>query len=162
MSKQARTTSYHEVVACLDRFCGPKGSVEDHVVGRVARVRPRRVGHPRRGNQPPIEPRRCGVRCGACSSTLRQEPIKPALLILGDMNVPGKIKSKPLRSLTERLQVAKDGGANRACVENERNFLDVSAYTMDRVDPIFFGDAAMKSLGVILLRLHSLGRRPHD
>jgi len=86
----------------------------------------------------------------ACYSALRKAPVSPALLILGDMSVQGNIK--PLRSLTEPLQVAKDNGAKRALIpiENKRNFLDVSADIMEHVDPIFFGDpktAAMKVLG---------------
>ena len=75
-----------------------------------------------------------------------------ALLVLGDMSVQGNIK--PLRSLTEPLQVAKDNGAKRALIpiENKRNFVDVSADIMEHVDPIFFGDpktAAMKVLGLV-------------
>jgi ATP-dependent Lon protease len=86
----------------------------------------------------------------ACYSALRKAPVSPALLILGDMSVQGNIK--PLRSLTEPLQVAKDNGAKRALIpiENKRNFLDVSADIMEHVDPIFFGDpkaAALKVLG---------------
>jgi ATP-dependent Lon protease len=55
------------------------------------------------------------------------------------MSVQGNIK--PLRSLTEPLQVAKDNGAKRALIpiENKRNFLDVSADIMEHVDPVFFG-----------------------
>ncbi|MBL8528750.1 MAG: protease Lon-related BREX system protein BrxL [Burkholderiales bacterium] len=87
----------------------------------------------------------------ACYSALRKAPVSPALLILGDMSVQGNIK--PLRSLTEPLQVAKDNGAKRALIpiENKRNFLDVSADIMEHVDPIFYGDpktAAMKALGL--------------
>jgi ATP-dependent Lon protease len=87
----------------------------------------------------------------ACYSALRKAPVSPALLILGDMSVQGNIK--PLRSLTEPLQVAKDNGAKRALIpiENKRNFLDVSADIMEQVDPIFYGDpktAAMKVLGL--------------
>jgi ATP-dependent Lon protease len=86
----------------------------------------------------------------ACYSAMRKAPVSPALLILGDMSVQGNIK--PLRSLVEPLQVAKDNGAKRALIpiENKRNFLDVSADIMEHVDPIFFGDpktAAMKVLG---------------
>jgi ATP-dependent Lon protease len=86
----------------------------------------------------------------ASYSALRKAPVSPALLILGDMSVQGNIK--PLRSLTEPLQVAKDNGAKRALIpiENKRNFLDVSADIMEHVDPIFFGDpkmAAMKVMG---------------
>jgi ATP-dependent Lon protease len=86
----------------------------------------------------------------AAYSALRKASVSPALLILGDMSVQGNIK--PLRSLTEPLQVAKDNGAMRAFIpiENKRNFLDVSADIMEHVDPIFYGDAktaAMKVLG---------------
>lgn len=86
----------------------------------------------------------------ACYSALRKAPVSPALLILGDMSVQGNIK--PLRSLTEPLQIAKDNGAKRALIpiENKRNFLDVSADIMEFVDPVFYGDpktAAMKVLG---------------
>ncbi|MFE9658142.1 protease Lon-related BREX system protein BrxL [Micromonospora sp. NPDC006431] len=86
----------------------------------------------------------------AACSALRNAPVSPALLILGDMSVQGNIK--PLRSLTEPLQIAKDNGAKRALIpiENKRNFLDVSAEIMEHVDPVFYGDprtAAMKVLG---------------
>jgi ATP-dependent Lon protease len=87
----------------------------------------------------------------ACYSAMRRAPVSPALLVLGDMSVQGNIK--PLRSLTEPLQVARDNGAKRALIpiENKRNFLDVSADIMEHVDPIFYGDpktAAMKVLGL--------------
>jgi ATP-dependent Lon protease len=67
------------------------------------------------------------------------------------MSVQGNIK--PLRSLVEPLQVAMDNGAKRALIpiENKRNFLDVSADIMERVDPVFYSDpktAAMKVLGL--------------
>jgi ATP-dependent Lon protease len=86
----------------------------------------------------------------ASYSAMRKAPVAPGLLILGDMSVQGNIK--PLRSLTEPLQVAKDNGAKRALVpiENKRNFLDVSADIMEHVDSISFGDpktAAMQVLG---------------
>lgn len=87
----------------------------------------------------------------AALSALRKHPMTAALLVLGDMSVQGNIK--PLRSLAEPLQVAMDNGARRALIpiENKRNFLDVDADIMERVDPIFYGDprtAAMKGLGV--------------
>jgi ATP-dependent Lon protease len=86
----------------------------------------------------------------ASYSALKKAPVSPALLVLGDMSIQGNIK--PLRSLTEPLQVAKDNGAKRALIpiENKRNFLDVSADIMEHVDPVFYGDpktAAMKVLG---------------
>lgn len=88
----------------------------------------------------------------ACYSAIRKAPVSPALLVLGDMSVQGNIK--PLRSLTEPLQVAKDNGAKRALIpiENKRNFVDVSADIMEHVDPIFYGDpktAAVKVLGLV-------------
>ena len=88
----------------------------------------------------------------ACYSAFRKTPVSPALLVLGDMSIQGNIK--PLRSLTEPLQVAKDNGARRALIpiENKRSFLDVSADILEHVDPIFFGDpktAALKVLGAV-------------
>ena len=85
----------------------------------------------------------------ACYSALRKAPVTPALLLLGDMSVQGNIK--PLRSLTEPLQVAKDNGAKRALIpiENKRNFLDVSADIMEHVDPVFYGDPKTAALKVI-------------
>lgn len=76
----------------------------------------------------------------ACSSALRKASVSPALLVLGDMSIQGNLK--PLRSLTEPLQVAKDNGAKRALIpiENKRSFFDVSADIVEHVDPIFFGD----------------------
>ena len=67
------------------------------------------------------------------------------------MSVQGNIK--PLRSLTEPLQVARDNGAKRALIpiENKRSFVDVSADIMEHVDPIFYSDpktAAMKVIGL--------------
>jgi ATP-dependent Lon protease len=87
----------------------------------------------------------------AAYSALRKAPVAPALLVLGDMSVQGNIK--PMRSLVEPLQVARDNGAKRALIpiENKRNFLDVPADVVEFVDPVFYGDpktAAMKVLGL--------------
>src|ERR1035437_1207508 len=87
----------------------------------------------------------------AAYSALRKAAVSPALLVLGDMSVQGNIK--PLRSLTEVLQVPKENGARRALtpIENKRTFLDVPADVIEYVDPIFYGDpktAAMKALGL--------------
>jgi ATP-dependent Lon protease len=88
----------------------------------------------------------------AAYSALRKAPVSPALLVLGDMSVQGNVK--PMRSLTEPLQVANDNGARRALIpiENKRNFLDVPADVVEHVDPVFYGDpktAAMKVLGLM-------------
>ena len=87
----------------------------------------------------------------AAYSALRKAAVSPAFLILGDMSVPGNIK--PMRSLTEPLQVTNDNRARRALIpiDNKRNFLEVPADVVEQVDPIFYGDpktAAMKVLGL--------------
>lgn len=84
-------------------------------------------------------------------SALMKTDVHPALLVLGDMSVQGNIK--PLRSLVEPLQVAKDNGAKRALIpiENKRSFLEVNADIVEVVDPVFYGEpraAAMKVLGL--------------
>ena len=85
------------------------------------------------------------------SPWLRKSPVTPATLILGDMSIQGNLKG--IKSLTEPLQLGMDNGAKRAMIpiENKRNFLEVSADIVERVDPVFFGDpkqAAMKALGL--------------
>ncbi len=87
----------------------------------------------------------------AAYSALRKAPPQPALLVLGDMSIQGNIK--PVRSLTEPLQVAMDNGVKRALIpiENKRQFLDVNPDVLEHVDPVFFGDmrqAAFKALGL--------------
>jgi ATP-dependent Lon protease len=87
----------------------------------------------------------------AVYSALKKHSALAALLILGDLSIQGNLK--PVRSLVEPLQVAMDNGARRALVplENKRNFLDVSADIIERVDPVFYGDpmtAALKALGI--------------
>ena len=87
----------------------------------------------------------------AAFSIIRKAQPQAGLLVLGDMSVQGNVK--PVRSLTEPLQVAMDNGAKRALVpvENKRQFLEVHADVLEHVDPIFYGDlrqAAFKALGL--------------
>lgn len=87
----------------------------------------------------------------AAYSILRKASAQAGLLVLGDMSVQGNIK--PVRSLTEPLQVAMDNGARKVLVpiENKRQFLDVNPDVLERVDPVFFGDVrqgAFKALGL--------------
>lgn len=87
----------------------------------------------------------------AAYSALRKAPPQPALLVLGDMSIQGNIK--PVRSLTEPLQVAMDHGGKRAMIPigNKRQFLEVNPDVLEQVDPVFFGDmrqAAFKALGL--------------
>ena len=88
---------------------------------------------------------------GAAYLILRNAPPQAGLLVLGDMSVQGNVK--PVRSLTEPLQVAMDNGAKRALIpiENKRQFLEVNPEMLEYVDPIFYGDlrqAASKTLGL--------------
>ena len=71
--------------------------------------------------------------------------------LIDESGIQGNIK--PVRSLVEPLQVAKDNGAKRALIpiENKRNFLDVDADIIEHVDPVFYGEprvAAMKALAL--------------
>lgn len=100
-------------------------------------------------NRVPCEP---GVALiVAVQSAIKKRGVLPALVVLGDLTIQGNLK--PLRSLVEPLRMVMDNGARRALVpiENKRNFLDVSADIVERVDPIFYGDpvtATMKALGI--------------
>lgn len=87
----------------------------------------------------------------ACYSTLKKTSPLAGLIILGDLSIQGNIKA--VRSLNEPLQVAMDNGARKVLVpiENKRQFLEVSADIVEKVDPIFFGDiraALSKSLNI--------------
>jgi ATP-dependent Lon protease len=87
----------------------------------------------------------------AIYSALKRMSVQAGLVILGDLSIQGNIK--PMRSLSEPLQVAMDNGARKALIplENKRNFLEVSGDIVERVDPVFFSDpmtAAMKALGI--------------
>jgi ATP-dependent Lon protease len=87
----------------------------------------------------------------AIYAALKKHAALPGLLLLGDLSIQGNIKA--VRSLAEPLQVGMDNGARRALIpiENKRNFLDVSADIIERVDPVFYGDpitAALKALGM--------------
>lgn len=87
----------------------------------------------------------------AIYSAVKKHSALAGLIVLGDTTIQGNIK--PVRSLTEPLQVGMDNGARKALIplENKRNFLEVSGDIMEKVDPIFYSDpatAAMKSLGM--------------
>jgi ATP-dependent Lon protease len=87
----------------------------------------------------------------AIYSAVKKRPTLPGLLILGDLSIQGNIK--PVRTLAEPLQIAMENGAKRALIpiENKRNFLDVSADIVEKVDPVFYGDpmtASMKALSL--------------
>jgi len=76
----------------------------------------------------------------ACYSTLKKAAPLAGLIVMGDLSIQGNIKA--VRSLNEPLQVAMDNGARKVLVpvENKRQFLEVSADVVEKIDPIFFGD----------------------
>lgn len=87
----------------------------------------------------------------AIYSALKKMSVLPGLLILGDLSIQGNIKA--VRSLAEPLQISMENGGRRALIplENKRNFFDVSADVLERIDPVFYGDpytAAIKALGL--------------
>lgn len=87
----------------------------------------------------------------AAFSALRKAPPQAGLMVLGDLTVQGNIK--PVRSLTEPLQVAMDNGARKAMIPvgNKRQMLELDPEVLEQVDPIFYGDvrqAAFKALGL--------------
>jgi ATP-dependent Lon protease len=85
----------------------------------------------------------------AMYSALRKQPLRPATLVLGDLSIQGNIK--PLPSLNEPLQIGMDNGAKRACIpiENKRHFFDVPADTVEKVDPIFYGEPMVAAQKVL-------------
>ena len=86
----------------------------------------------------------------AIVSASKKTPVKPAMIILGELSIQGNIKS--LSSLSEVLQSAMDNGAKSALIPtaNKRDFLEVSGEIMETVDPVFYSDpitGAVKVLG---------------
>jgi ATP-dependent Lon protease len=87
----------------------------------------------------------------AIYSAVQRRPALPGIVVLGDMSIQGNLK--PVRSLSEPLQVAMENGAHRALIPlaNKRQLLEVAGEVVDRVDPIFYSDpltGALKGLGM--------------
>ncbi|MFT4040318.1 MAG: protease Lon-related BREX system protein BrxL [Thermomicrobiales bacterium] len=87
----------------------------------------------------------------AIYSLLREQPVQPGLVVLGDMTIQGNVQ--PIRSLIEPLQLAMDNGARRVLVPtaNRRHFLEVPGDIIESVDPVFYSEpttAALKALGI--------------
>ena len=88
----------------------------------------------------------------ACYSTLKKASPQAGLIVMGDLSIQGNIK--PVRTLNEPLQVAMDNGARKVLVpiENKRQFLEVSADVVEKIDPAFYGDvrtALAKALNLV-------------
>ena len=137
------------------RSTGPSATCSPTRVAFGVGRESRHLRLPRRGHRPARQQGRGRDR----RRLLRRRLLGPSqgarhsrdLLVLGDMSIQGNIK--PVRSLTEPLQVAMDNGAKRALIpiENKRQFLEVNADVLEQVDPIFYGDlrqAAFKALGM--------------
>ena len=87
----------------------------------------------------------------AIFSAAKKTPVKPAMVVLGDLSIQGNIKG--VNSLEEVLQTAMDNGAKAALIPivNKRNFLEVSGEVMEKVDPSFYSEpvpGAFKALGI--------------
>jgi len=87
----------------------------------------------------------------ALLSLLREQPVQPGLVVLGEMTIHGNIQS--VQSLAEPLQVIMDNGGRRVLLptSNKRDLLEVPGDIVERVDPLFFSDplqAALKALGL--------------
>jgi ATP-dependent Lon protease len=85
----------------------------------------------------------------ALYSLLKNRPILPSLVVIGQLSIQGNISS--VRGLSEALQTTMENGARRVLlpVETRRQFLDVPGDVIERVDPIFYADpltAAAKAL----------------
>jgi len=87
----------------------------------------------------------------AIISAIKRLSPQAALVIFGDLSIQGNIKG--VRTLAEPCQLAMENGARRVMVpvENRRQFLEVSGEVAERLDPIFYSDAAVaanKALGI--------------
>jgi ATP-dependent Lon protease len=87
----------------------------------------------------------------ALYSLLREKTSLAGLVVLGEMTIQGNIM--PIRSLLEPLQVILDNGAKKVLVpvSNKRQYLEVPADLMERVDPVFYSEplgAALKAIGM--------------
>lgn len=87
----------------------------------------------------------------ALYSLLRDKPVQPGLVVLGEMTIQGNIL--PVRSLVEPLQVIMDNGAKKVLIPlgNKRDFLEVPGDIIEKVDPVFYSDpltSALKALGM--------------
>jgi len=73
-------------------------------------------------------------------SALVDKPLKPQLVVLGEMSVQGLLLK--VTSLTERMQLALDSGAKYVLVpsENKRDLADVPDEVLNKLQAIFYTD----------------------
>jgi len=84
-------------------------------------------------------------------SALVEKPVKPQLVVLGEMSVQGLLLK--VTNLTERMQLALDAGAKYVLVpsENKRDLADVPDEVLNKLQAIFYTDptnAAIRAMGL--------------
>jgi len=80
-------------------------------------------------------------------SALVEKPVKPQLVVLGEMSVQGLLLK--VTNLTERMQLALDAGAKPS--ENKRDLADVPDEVLNKLQAIFYTDptnAAIRAMGL--------------
>jgi ATP-dependent Lon protease len=87
----------------------------------------------------------------ALVSAFQRRAVLPALVVVGDMTVQGKLRAP--RSLLECMETARSNGGRRMLVPSEtrRMVADAPGELIDAIDAVFFGDlltAVQKALGV--------------
>lgn len=77
----------------------------------------------------------------AIRSAIGNRRIQPGTVVLGDLTIQGGVK--PLPSITEILQLARDNGALRALLPtgNKAQFVGLPEDVIERLDVVFYGDA---------------------
>jgi ATP-dependent Lon protease len=84
-------------------------------------------------------------------SLIKGKPVLPSLVVMGQVTIKGSVL--PVRALSEALQTVMDNGARRVLLptENKRQWADLPADVIEKVDTIFYSDpvtAAIKALGL--------------
>jgi ATP-dependent Lon protease len=82
-------------------------------------------------------------------SALLEKPVDPTTVVVGEMSVRGLLQR--VSNLTERLELARDSGAQRVLMpsENKRDIADVPDELLNRIQPVFYTDpmhAAIRAL----------------
>jgi predicted ATP-dependent Lon-type protease len=97
------------------------------------------------------------------SGRCKRQSVQAGLVVLGDLSIQGNIK--PVKSLSEPLQVVMDSGARQALVpiENKRNFVDVPGDVVERIDLVFFSDPLSAAVKELIARTYTAHRKDmHD
>ncbi|MBA2276880.1 MAG: hypothetical protein H0W06_03880 [Chloroflexia bacterium] len=73
-------------------------------------------------------------------SAVGSRRVQPATIVLGDLTIQGNVK--PLPSITEILQLARDNGALRALLptSNKAQFVGLPEDVVEKLDIVFYSD----------------------